>query len=117
MEIRLKPCYEALQDYDSNPDDAEVIIWYGRRMAYLGRFQEAIKVYTKGIEKHPKDARMYRHRGHRYISTRQYDKAIVDFEKAAKLIEGMEDQVEPDGLPNKENIPLNIRFSMSSSTV
>ncbi|MEL6656041.1 MAG: tetratricopeptide repeat protein [Bacteroidota bacterium] len=94
-------------EYDANPDDPEVIIWYGRRTAYLGHFRKAIDIYTEGIEKHPEDARFYRHRGHRYISTRQYEKAIVDFEKAATLIEGQADQTEPDGLPNDRNIPLS----------
>lgn len=97
----------AKSDYEKNPQDADAIIWYGRRTAYLGRFQEAISIYTEGIQEHPKDARFYRHRGHRYISTRQYDKAIVDFKKAVELIEGTEDHVEPDGLPNERNIPLS----------
>ena len=28
---------------------------------------------------------LYRHRGHRYITTRQFDKAVADMERAAKL--------------------------------
>ena len=92
---------------EENPNDAEALIWYGRRTAYLGQFQKAIEVYTSGISQFPADARFYRHRGHRYISTRQYDKAIADFEKAASLIEGQEDEIEPDGLPNERNIPLS----------
>lgn len=97
----------AIATYREQPDDPDALIWLGRRIAYLGHFQEAIDVYTLGIEKHPEDARMYRHRGHRYISTRQYDKAIADFEKAASLIEGQADETEPDGLPNDRNIPLS----------
>lgn len=96
----------AKQEYTENPNDPDALIWYGRRAAYLGNYEEAIDIYSTGIERHPQDARMYRHRGHRYISTRQYDKAIADFEKAVTLIEGQEDQVEPDGLPNSRNIPL-----------
>ena len=100
--------YEAAKAaYDAAPDQAEAIIWYGRRTAYLGHFQRAIDIYTEGIEKHPADARFYRHRGHRYISTRQYDKAIADFEKAASLIEGQADETEPDGLPNDRTLPLS----------
>lgn len=95
----------ARADYEANPDDADAIIWYGRRTAYLGNYQKAIDIFTEGIEKHPEDARMYRHRGHRYISTRQYQKAIEDFNRAAELIEGTEDRVEPDGLPNEQNKP------------
>ena len=94
-------------NYFENQDNPEALIWFGRRVAYLGYFKEAIKIFTLGIEKYPSDARFYRHRGHRYISTRQYDKAIIDFEKAVKLIDQTVDQIEPDGLPNSKNIPLS----------
>jgi len=93
--------------YEKHPSNADSLIWYGRRTAYLGQYQNAIAIFTEGTQKHPLDARMYRHRGHRYISTRQYDKAIADFEKAVLLIEGKEDMIEPDGLPNAKNIPLS----------
>lgn len=84
---------------------ADALIWYGRRLAYLGKYDEAITVYTKGIQQHPADARLYRHRGHRYLTTRCFDKAIADFEKAAEIIKGKTDEVEPDGMPNAQNIP------------
>ena len=96
----------AQKSYFENLNDPESLIWYGRRTAYLGYYHEAINLFTKGIEKHPNDPRFYRHRGHRYISTRQYEKAIQDFQKAIELIDGKVDQVEPDGLPNNKNIPL-----------
>lgn len=96
---------EALEAYEADPDDPNAIIWYGRRLAYPGRFREAIAVYTKGIEKFPGDARLYRHRGHRYITLRKFALAIADFEKAAMLIRGKRDEVEPDGQPNPKNIP------------
>jgi tetratricopeptide (TPR) repeat protein len=95
----------ARADYEAEPENADAMIWLGRRLAYLGRYQEAIEVYSQGIELHPEEARFYRHRGHRYITTRQLDKAIADFETAAGLIEGTEDRVEPDGLPNERGIP------------
>src|SRR3990170_2034988 len=46
-----------------NPDDADATIWLGRRTAYLARYRDAIEIFTNGIEKHPTDPRMYRHRG------------------------------------------------------
>lgn len=95
----------ALADYEASPDDADAIIWYGRRTAYTGQYREAIRIYTEGIAKHPNDARMYRHRGHRFLSIRMLDEAIADFEHAASLVEGQEDEVEPDGQPNALNIP------------
>lgn len=95
----------AKANYNANPDDPEAIIWFGRRTAYLGNYNKAIEIFSEGVEKHPEDARMYRHRGHRYISTRQFEKAIDDFNRAVELIEDTEDRVEPDGLPNEQNKP------------
>ena len=92
--------------YFENQNDPNALIWYGRRAAYLGYYQKAIDLYSEGIKKFPADARFYRHRGHSYISTRQYDKSIKDFTKAIGLIDEKVDQIEPDGLPNKKNIPL-----------
>ncbi len=94
-----------------HPTDVDAIIWYGRRTAYLGRYRDAIRIYSNGIELHPEDARLYRHRGHRFISTRQLDKAIADFEYAAALIEGTDDEIEPDGLPNALGIPVSTLHS------
>jgi len=82
-------------------------IWHGRFIAYQGKYNEAIAFYGKGIEKFPNDARLYRHRGHRYISIREFDKAIADFTKAAELRQGMENEIEPDGAPNAQNIPVS----------
>jgi cytochrome c-type biogenesis protein CcmH/NrfG len=48
---------EARAAYEKNRDDADALIWLGRRTAYLGRFDEAIKLYTEGVRKHPRDAR------------------------------------------------------------
>lgn len=114
MEERLAAATRA---YNSSPSNADSIIWLGRRTAYLGRFNEAIGIYTRGIALHPADARLYRHRGHRYITTRQIDKAIADFERAYALTKNTADEMEPDGLPNARNIPTstlksNIRYHL-----
>ncbi|HEV8366247.1 MAG TPA: prolyl oligopeptidase family serine peptidase [Gemmatimonadaceae bacterium] len=95
----------ARKAYEAAPDNADSIVWLGRRTAYLGRFNDAIRIYSEGIEKFPNDARMYRHRGHRYISVRRFDDAISDFEKAVTLIRGQPDVTEPDGQPNARNTP------------
>lgn len=97
----------ARSDYDANPDDADKIIWLGRRLAYAGDYRGAIRAFSVGISKYPGDARMYRHRGHRYITIREFDRAIVDLEKAAELIRGAENEVEPDGQPNDLGISLS----------
>ena len=86
-------------------EHADAIIWLGRRTAYLGNYQEAIDLFTDGANRYPRDARMFRHRGHRWITLRKFDRAIADLTRAATLIRGQEDQIEPDGLPNARNIP------------
>jgi tetratricopeptide (TPR) repeat protein len=98
---------EAKANFEANPENVEAIIWFGRRTAYLGQYRQAIHIYSKGLEKFPNEPRLYRHRGHRYLSIREYDKAISDFEKAAELIHGTPDEVEPDGMPNALNIPVS----------
>ncbi|HUO83782.1 MAG TPA: tetratricopeptide repeat protein [Thermoanaerobaculia bacterium] len=90
---------------EANPDDPDALIWLGRRTAYLGRYREAIEIFSEGIERFPDDPRFYRHRGHRWITVRQLDRAVDDLRRAAQLIEGKPDQIEPDGLPNARNIP------------
>lgn len=88
-----------------NPDSADALIWVGRRQAYLGRYVDAIDTFTRGIERFPADARFYRHRGHRYITTRRFANAVDDFTKAVALTRGKPDEIEPDGQPNARNIP------------
>jgi len=93
--------------YEKNPDNIDNIIWYGRFTAYKGNYREAINIYTKGIEKYPNEPRLYRHRGHRYITIREFEKATVDLTRAASLIDGKENMVEEDGMPNAQNIPVS----------
>src|SRR6187397_540750 len=96
---------KAQADFDKDPASADAAIWLGRRLAYLGRFRDAIDTYTKGIAKHPDEPRLYRHRGHRYITIRKFDLAVADLTKAAQLIAGKPDEIEPDGAPNPKGIP------------
>lgn len=91
--------------YERAPENADSAIWYGRRLAYLERYQDAIAAFSDGIAKHPDDARLYRFRGHRYLTVREFDKAIDDLQKAADLVRGKPDSTEPDGAPNARNIP------------
>ena len=102
MEAKLK---EAQEHYKANPNSADAIIWVGRRQAYLGQFVIAIDTYSEGIKRFPTDARFYRHRGHREITLRRFDLAIADLKKAAELVKGKPDEIEPDGQPNARNLP------------
>jgi tetratricopeptide (TPR) repeat protein len=89
----------------ANPKDAEAIIWVGRRLGYLWRYNDAIAMFTKGIALHPDNPKFYRHRAHRYLTVRQFAKAQADFEKAVQLIKGQPDEIEPDGAPNPAGKP------------
>ncbi len=104
-EVNLARYAEAEDAIAEAPEDVDALIWMGRRTAYLGQFREAIDIYTHALTIHPGDARLYRHRGHRYITVREPDNAIADFEHAAELTTGLPDEVEPDGLPNEQNVP------------
>ena len=95
----------AEKKFKNDSTNDEYIIWYGRRLAYLGNYKEAINIYTKGINLHPDNARFYRHRGHRYITVRCYDNAIADLKKAIDLIKDQIDEIEEDGIPNERNFP------------
>lgn len=96
---------QARRDYEADPADERAAIWLGRRLAYLGRYHEAIDVYTEGLREHTNSYFLLRHRGHRFITTRQFDRAIEDLTRAANLAEEMPDEVEPDGAPNRYHIP------------
>jgi tetratricopeptide (TPR) repeat protein len=110
----LKPEREAELDDDlraartaleAAPADELAAIWVGRRLAYLGRYRAAIASYTQSLERHPESYRLLRHRGHRYISVREFELAARDLERAASLSAGLPDEIEPDGAPNKYGIP------------
>ena len=96
---------QAEKDLAARPNDAEAMIWVGRRLGYLWRFNDAIAMFSKGIAAHPSNPKFYRHRGHRYLTIRQFAKAEADFVKAAELFKGKPDEIEPDGAPNPAGKP------------
>jgi tetratricopeptide (TPR) repeat protein len=101
FEKNLKIAYE---NFNQNPN-SDNLIWIGRRHAYLGNYESAIKYFSQGINAYPLDARFYRHRGHRLITNRCFERAINDLKKAASLSNNKPNEIEPDGLPNALNIP------------
>lgn len=90
---------------DATPEDPEAWIWLGRRLGYLWRYREAIAVFDAGAARWPADARFLRHRGHRWLSVREFARAQADLERAAALVAGQPDAIEPDGAPNAAGIP------------
>lgn len=104
--------------WERHPTDTDSITWYGRRVGYTGDFAAAIAIYTEGLRLHPDEPHLLRHRGHRYISVRDFPAAIADLERARAVVSGQPDEVEPDGQPNARGIPTstlhsNIRYHLA----
>lgn len=96
----------ARQEYEQEAS-LENTIWYGRRLAYLFHFEQAIAVYSDGLTHFPNAHQLYRHRGHRYITTRRFELARADLERAAALSVSQPIELEADGVPNRLNRPLS----------
>jgi tetratricopeptide (TPR) repeat protein len=96
----------AKRNFETEPSE-ENYIWLGRREAYLYNYQQAIEIFSEGLTKYPDSYKLFRHRGHRYITMRDFPRAVADFQKAASLMPDQPLEIEPDGQPNKLNIPLS----------
>lgn len=51
------------------------------------RFRDAINIYTDGLAEYPRSFKIRRHRGHRYLSVRETEKAIIDLNEAVELLD------------------------------
>jgi tetratricopeptide (TPR) repeat protein len=87
------------------PQDRDAAVWVARRLGYLGRFRDAIEVLTRALDDHPGDPFLLRHRGHRWITLREFGKAAWDLEAAALACRTTADAVEPDGRPTPGRPP------------
>ncbi|MEG2159404.1 MAG: hypothetical protein RRY18_05935, partial [Clostridia bacterium] len=83
------------------------IIWWGRVKAYGDHILDSIELFSEGIELYPNSYRLYRHRGHRYLSIHRIKDALADFTKSAQLFEkyGDQNEMEEDGVANRLPIP------------
>ncbi len=107
---------KAREDLAKAPRDAGAILWLGRRQAVAGHVRDAIDTFTGGIATFPSDARFYRHRGHRHVTLREFDKAIADLDKAAQLVAGKPDETEPSTadpkVPSSETLHYAIYYHL-----
>jgi Flp pilus assembly protein TadD len=62
----------------ADPRDVARIIALGVAQSGARQFREAIETFTRGIAIAPNNAMLYRWRGHRYLSVREFDKAKAD---------------------------------------
>ena len=101
---------------------ARAWVWLGRRLAYAGRYADAVDAFVGGradLLAAPPGAdanatrrwelRLLRHEGHRELTLRRLDDAAaaLDAAGAAARALGMPpaDEYEPDGAPNAANVP------------
>jgi tetratricopeptide (TPR) repeat protein len=103
---------DARKAFEKDPSEVNAV-WLGRRAAYAGRYREAIKIYAENLARFPGSYKLLRHRGHRYISIRQFGRAVADFEKAAELVRGRPEEIEPDGVPGPAgSSPSTVQFNI-----
>ena len=97
--------------YEADPSLAHTV-WYGRVLGFRYRIEEAIAVFTAGLERFPDSFELLRQRGHRSLSPRRFDDGLADLTRAAQLIEGMAEWIEPDGEGNELPVPAtSIQFN------
>ena len=85
--------------------DRSAWVWSGRQLGYLGRYRAAVDLFSVGLELFGEDDVLFRHRGHRHITLRNFAAAEEDLERAWELVKEEPDTIEPDGLPNEAGIP------------
>jgi tetratricopeptide (TPR) repeat protein len=69
----------------ADPRNVEKIIALGVAQSGVREFREAIKTFSRGLALYPNNALLYRWRGHRYLSLRQFDSAMADFTHGLQL--------------------------------
>ncbi len=101
----------ARSHFKADPSLANTV-WYGRVLGFRYRIDDAIAVFSQGLERFPDSFELLRQRGHRYLSTRRFAEGKADLARAADLIEGMPEWIEPDGPGNELPVPAtSIQFN------
>jgi tetratricopeptide (TPR) repeat protein len=69
----------------ADSQNVEKIIQLGVAQSGARQFREAIATFTRGLSIAPNDALLLRWRGHRYLSVREFDRAMSDLTRGSKL--------------------------------
>src|SRR5437016_3163042 len=69
----------------ADPRSVERIIQLGVAQSGVRQYREAIQTFTRGLTVAPNDAMLYRWRGHRYLSVREFDRALDDLTRGSRL--------------------------------
>src|SRR5262249_27406795 len=79
------PIARAQAALDADPRNVALIIQLGVAQSGARQFREAIETFTRGMAIAPNDPLLYRWRGHRYLSVREFDKALADFNRGLRI--------------------------------
>lgn len=89
VEYRSQPDTGAIARAESalavDPRSVERIIQLGVAQSGARRYREAIATFTRGLTIAPDHALLYRWRGHRHLSLREFDRAMDDLTRGARL--------------------------------
>jgi tetratricopeptide (TPR) repeat protein len=69
----------------ADPRNVDRIIQLGVAQSGARQFREAIETFTRGLEIAPAHPLLYRWRGHRYLSVREFDRAMDDLLRGNRL--------------------------------
>jgi len=69
----------------AEPRNVERFIQLGVAQSGARQFREAIQTFTRGMAIAPNDPMLYRWRGHRYLSVREFDRAMTDLTRGLQL--------------------------------
>lgn len=75
----------AQRDLDADPNNVDLIIRLGVAQSGVRQFREAIETFSRGMALAPDHAMLYRWRGHRYLSVRDFDRAMTDLTRGLAL--------------------------------
>jgi tetratricopeptide (TPR) repeat protein len=81
---RVSQLVDAQRQSLARPDDVAVELLLGRRTAGMGRFREALDVYTTALERTPGDPRLLRRRGEMLLLLREPDLAAAELRRAIR---------------------------------
>jgi len=79
------PVARATAALAADPRNVSRIIALGVAQSGARQFREAIETFTRGLAIAPNDPMLYRWRGHRYLSVREFDRAAADLARGYTL--------------------------------
>jgi tetratricopeptide (TPR) repeat protein len=69
----------------ADPRNVDLIIQLGTAQSGARQFREAIATFTRGLTIAPDNAMLLRWRGHRYLSVREFNRAMDDLTRGSRL--------------------------------